>query len=296
MARRTPSDALSPLDSMPAMASIGCAVLGLVAVLVILIGTLATVDAGHVGVVTQGGATTGTILKPGWNFKMPLLQGIEHFDLRTVRGDTEASAATKDLQDVQAKIAINYRLDGSVVVNVYNTLGKDYANRVLSPAIQEAFKATTANFTAGELITRREEVKVKARELLKDRMERFGIIIEEINIVDLDFSPTFNAAIEAANTQRQRVIEAEQKLRQVEVEAQQQVAQAKAAAEATRARADAEAYQTLTKAKAEAEAQRLQVQALSPLYVEYIRWTKWNGAFPTTVLSNDGNILYGINR
>ena len=249
--------------------------LGAIAIFVFLVLTLlsslATVDAGHVGVVTQFGQTTGTVLKPGLNFKVPYVQGVKHFETRVIRSNVnDAKAASKDLQDVSADIVVGYRVDPAFVVDIYNTLGEDYASRILGPAIQEALKATTAQFTASELITRRGEVRAQMQTLIDSRVQRYQIDVPELNIVNLDFSKEFNAAIEASNTARQKVIEEEQKLRQIEVSARQRIVEANAQAEAT-----------ITRAKAEAEANALINASLTDRVLQLRTLEKWNGILPS---------------
>lgn len=233
--------------------------------------SLATVDAGHVGVVTQFGQTTGTVLRPGLNVKVPYLQGVKHFETRVIRSNVnDASAASKDLQEVSADIVVGYRVNPAFVVDIFNTLGEDYSVRVLNPAIQEALKATVAQFTASELITRRAEVRAQMQTLIDSRVQRYNIDVPELNIVNLDFSREFNAAIEASNTARQKVIEEEQKLRQIEVSARQKIVEANAQAEAT-----------ITRAKAESEANALINASLTDRVLQLRTLEKWNGILPS---------------
>lgn len=258
---------------------LGC--FGLIAVVALFIfwQSMASVDVGYVGVLDNYGSL-GAELDPGFHLKTPFVQGIRQVDVRTQKSEVKAEAASKDLQTVDATLAINYRIDPAHVKDVLKNVSGSAADTILSPAIQEAFKATTAQYAASELITDRENVRIKAKEALRSIVTSRFIIVEELNIINFSFSKEFEAAIEASQTAKQNVVEAEQKLRQVEVDAQQKVKQAEADAQATRLRADAEAY-----------AQQKQVQALSPLYVEYIKWSKWNGQLPSTELGTGSGVF-----
>lgn len=126
-----------------------------------------TVGAGQVGIITRFGdvnrvATSGIAIKMPWP-----IEHIEKMETRVQKEEQDASAATADLQDVNGKLALNYALDNATALRVYKELGKDYKNRVITPAVQESFKASTAQFTAAELITKRGEVKAKAEEQRK---------------------------------------------------------------------------------------------------------------------------------
>ena len=71
---------------------------------------------------------------------------------------TAADSASKDLQSVDATIALNYHLSPDAVATIYQETRKRYQVRIIDPAIQEAMKAASAQFNAEELITKRSEV------------------------------------------------------------------------------------------------------------------------------------------
>lgn len=286
----------------------GTVVLGLFT-LMLVFGSFAQIDAGEVGVLTTFGKVEGNLLQPGFNFKVPFAQSVTEYEIRNQRSDVEAAAASRDLQEVNAKIAIIYHPAVGDVFTLHNETGVGYASRVVAPAVQEAFKATTAQYTANELITKREEVKIKARDLLADRLDRFHIKLEDINIVNFDFSKDFTTAIEQANVARQQVITAEQTLARQRVEAQLRVAQAEADANANIAQANGQATAKKTQAEADAFAIRAVAQATADGYtaqvrafgspaefVEYTRAKAWNGSVPTTVMGEGNAFLFGLNR
>lgn len=66
---------------------------------------------------------------------------------------------------------------------IYSTLGVDYEERVLPSITTEVLKAVVAQFDAGELITRREQVSQKVNEDLTERAKQFGLILDDISIV-----------------------------------------------------------------------------------------------------------------
>ncbi len=227
------------------------------------------VEAGHVGVVTQFGAVTGQTYDPGFHFKLPFVQEVEDFDVRTQKDQVEATAASKDLQSVKSVIALNYHLDAAQASTVYQSIGTLYKERVVDPAIQEAFKSATAQFTAEELITKRTEVKALAENTLAEQLKRSHVIVDDLNIVNFDFSEDFNTAIEAKQVASQQVLKAKQDLERARVEAEQAVVEAQA-------RADSQ----LVEANAAAKAQQLQQQSLTELYIQNKAVDKWDGKLP----------------
>lgn len=233
-------------------------------------GSIATVETGHIGIVTQFGAATDRLLQPGLNFKVPFSEGVEEFDIRTQKSEADAAAASKDLQAVNARIAVNYRLDPTKVQEVFRTIGREYRDIVVDPAIQEAFKQSTALFTAEELITKREEVKTRARTALADRLKRFNVIVDDLTIINFDFaSEEFKQAIEQKQVAAQNVLRTQQELQQSKVEGEKRVVEAQA-------RADSQ----LVEAEAASQAQKLQQQSLSELYIQNKAIDKWDGKLP----------------
>jgi len=99
----------------------------------------------------------------GLNFKVPFIQSVEKVDIKTQKEVVTATAASKDLQTVTAEVALNYHIHPDKVNKLWQTIGADYNSRIIDPAIHEAVKASTARFTAEELITKRSEVKSKSQ-------------------------------------------------------------------------------------------------------------------------------------
>jgi regulator of protease activity HflC (stomatin/prohibitin superfamily) len=235
-----------------------------------LVGTrgIAIVPAGRRGVVLTWGSVTG-VLGEGLHFITPIAQEVVYMDVTIQKVETQESTASADLQTVTTTIAVNYRIRPELAGEVYTNLRQEYEFRVVKPNIEESIKATTALYQAEELITLRESVKTSFKAILTERVEEFGIEILSVSIVDFQFSPQFQAAIEAKVTAAQRALEALNKLQQITHEAQQQIIQADAAANAT-----------ILRATAEAEAIRLVRESLTSAYLTYISIEKWDGKLP----------------
>lgn len=235
-------------------------VVGVIVVLVLLVGSIGSVGTGNLGVKTRFGAVTGSVLQPGIYMKIPFIESVKKVNVQTQKEQTDAQAASSDLQNVSTKIAVNYAVDPAKVVNLFSTIGTNYKETVIDPAIQEAVKATTANFTAEELITKREQVSSDVTTALKTKLAPLGISVSSISIVNFDFSASFNTAIEAKVTAEQDALAAKNKLAQVQYEAQQAVEEAKGKASAL----------TIESAAINSNPQILQLRAIE----------KWDGHLP----------------
>jgi regulator of protease activity HflC (stomatin/prohibitin superfamily) len=226
-------------------------------VLVLGISSITIVGTGQVGVVTQFGAVTGREMGEGLSVKVPW-QSVTIYDVRVQKEESRAQAATNDLQDVTSVLAINYHLDRGRISQIHRTLGPDYKDRIISPAVQEVFKSASAKFTAAQLITNRAEVKNDTVTNLKSRLERQGIMVDDLSIVDFQFSPDFAKAIE-----------------------QKQVAQQNAE----------RAQFTLQQAEKDAEAQAAQKASLTPEILQKMAIEKWDGHLPQYLGQNS---VFGI--
>lgn len=244
--------------------------LGIFALLVLLLiinifKFFVVIDQGERGVLLEFGHAKA-VYEPGLHFQMPIVHRVVVFDVRTKKDQVEAGAASKDLQLVQTTIALNYHPDPAAVDKLYQEVGTEYESRVISPAIQESVKASTAKFTAEELITKRSLVKEDTRLNLVERLDNYHIIIDDFSIVDFSFSPEFDAAIEAKQTAVQDALKAENDLRRIEIEAKQKIETAKADAESIRI---------------QAEALKQNKDLIELKFVE-----KWNGVLPNYMLGN----------
>lgn len=230
-----------------------------------------TIPAGHRGVLLRFNAVTGTIFDEGLYFRIPFIQSIVKMDCRVEISEVPAAAASSDLQTVTSTVAINYHLDPPFTAGIYKDVGNRYRSILIAPALQETFKASTAKFTAEELITKRAEVREQIKSLLRERLISRGLIVDEVNIVNFDFSRTFNDAIEAKVTAEQQALAAKNKLEQIKYEAQQAIETAKGKAEALRVEASA----------IRENPQILELRALE----------KWNGVLPYYLSSTGQNAI-----
>ena len=260
---------------------------GIIAVLFLwIVGQSFTiVEAGHVGVVKTLGAVQPTELGEGFHFVKPLLDRVEAIDVRLRKASNEAGAASRDLQVVRTRVAVQYSMNGPVTPLAYQKIGNRAVLEatLVNPAILESVKAVTAQYTAEELVTKRAEVKNRIQEAIElfinTTLEQKGAVgalsLANVAITDFDFSPEFNKAIEEK-------VQAEQEALQAKNEKLKRVTQAEAAAAERTLAADAEAYQIQVASKARAEAIRREAEALrgNPALIQLRVAEKWNGVLP----------------
>ncbi|TLX88871.1 MAG: prohibitin family protein [Thaumarchaeota archaeon] len=232
---------------------------------------LVIVEAGHRGVVLYLGAVENRVLGEGVHFIAPFLEQVVPMEVRTQKFQAEASAASNDLQEVQTVIALNYRIDPTEANKIYQILGVNYADRVISPTIQEAVKASVAKFNAEELITKRATAKSVIANAIRSTLAANDIQSQNVFITDFKFSEAFATQIEQKVVAFQKYLTELNNLRSVSVVANQSVAQAEGQARATAARAtgESQAIKIITSQLRE-----------SPEYLQWQAISKWNGQMP----------------
>ena len=236
-------------------------------IIFLLLNPFVVINAGHRGVKTTFGKVEHVVFEEGLHFRIPIMQQVKEINVQIQKAEGDGDAASRDLQQVHTKIALNYHLIPSRVAETYQLIGDldSVGDRIIIPAVQEAFKATTAKYTAEELISKRPEVRDQISQFMKDRLLRHGIAIDEFSIVNFRFSESFNQAIEGKTTADQLKLKAERDLERIKVEAEQKIASAKAEAESLRLQKQ-EITPDLLKLR-EIENQRLALE-------------KWNGQLP----------------
>jgi regulator of protease activity HflC (stomatin/prohibitin superfamily) len=233
--------------------------------LVVAFGSWGTLDAGYVGVVLKMGAVTGEIKPPGFYTKTPWIVHVQPMNIQIQKEQVETECSSHDLQLVKSTVSLNLSLMSDHAAKIYQDIGVGYLNTVVAPAMQESVKAIMAQYTAEELITKRELVRDGIANLISTKLGPVGIKTEAVNIVNFNFSPTFEQAIEAKVTAEQNALAAKNKLEQVKYEAEQAAA-----------RADGEAKAITI------QAQAIQAQG-GEAYIRLKALEKWDGKLPQIV-------------
>lgn len=234
-------------------------------IVLILVKPWVQIGAGERGIVQNFGAVQNTVLGEGIHFRVPLMQTVIIMDVQIQKALTDAGSASSDLQDVDLSVALNYHVIPEKSNIVYQSIGLEFKERIIDPAIQEVMKAVSARYTAEELITKRPAVSSEMQIALTKRLLESNIAVDAFSIVSFSFSQTFTDAIEAKQTAEQNALKARRDLDRIRVEAEQ----------------------TIAAATAEAEALRLQKMNISPDLIELRKIEanlkaieKWNGILP----------------
>lgn len=224
------------------------------------------VNAGERGVVMKFGKVQDLILDEGLHPIVPVVTSVKTMSVRVQKDELKADAASKDLQYVTINVALNWRVEPQKVNTIYQTIGDEgeIVSRIISPAVSEVVKAATAKKNAEEIITKRKDLKEEIDSEIRSRLQPYGVAVDDISLVNIEFSPEFAKAIEAKQI-------AEQEAKRASFVAQ---------------KAEQEAFAEINRAKGQAEAQRLLRENLTPSILQKEAIEKWNGQFPMVMGGN----------
>lgn len=224
------------------------------------------VNAGERGVVMQFGKVQNAILDEGIHPILPVVTSVQKISVRVQKNDVKAEAASKDLQNVNMDVAVNWHVEPKRVNEVFQRVGdeNEIISRIISPAVSEVVKAATAKKTAEEIITKRTELKQEIDNQIKNRLLSYGVVVDDVSLVNVSFSPEFAKAIEAKQI-------AEQEAKRADFIA---------------LKAEKDAQAEINRAKGQAEAQRLQRQTLTAELLQQQAIEKWDGRFPMVMGGN----------
>jgi regulator of protease activity HflC (stomatin/prohibitin superfamily) len=192
------------------------------------------VGAGQRGVVMNFGAVQDKVLDEGIHLRIPIMQEIVLVDVKVQKVETDAAAASSDLQDVTSRVALNFHIVPEKANVVYQRIGIYFKERIIDPAILEVVKAVTAKYTAEELITKRPAVSEAMRASLAERLLEYNVAVDAFSIVIFSFSKIFTEAIESKQTAEQLALKARRDLDRIKIEAEQKITAARAEAESLR--------------------------------------------------------------
>jgi regulator of protease activity HflC (stomatin/prohibitin superfamily) len=268
----------------------GARVIGGVGALVALIALLASlsviiVPAGNVGVVTAFGAVQNETLPPGMHFRMPFVNQAHMITTRVQPHEfKEINAASAEYQTVKLTGVMNYHIDGMFASDLYQRVGDDFAAKILDPAFNDYIKTVVPTYKIGDILAKRDEIRSRAKNDLQANLSQYHIIVDDIYIANIGFSPEYEAAIESKQVAQQQV--------QTQIEITRQKEEQK-----KQARIDAEGQADATRALAQgqADANNLLTKSLSPELIQYTLINKLAPTIQTMLLPSGQNFILDPN-
>lgn len=250
---------------LPKLIAVALVIFGLV-----LVGASSSyiIEPGTRGVKITLGKAADQFLPEGFGFRTPFITRIIPVTIKQRTVPLRADCFSSDLQQVAVEARILYRIPEASVVQIFRQYAGDPFDSLIAPRVQEALKEVTAEFTAEQIVKRRDEVKTRAIAATRTKIGAI-LSVEDIVIRDIHLSRELEAAIEA------------------KMVAEQEAARARF----TQLQTQVEADTTVIRAEGEAKAIRVRGEALklNPAFLRLQIVEKWNGKSPLVVPADPNN-------
>lgn len=245
---------------------------------------LVEIPAGHVGVVSSFGKVQEDELPPGLHFVLPIVNDVEDIETRVRQVRLEGyTAASREQQDLFLTLTLNYHLRSAEASTMVQEVGTDYEAKIILPRLQDIPKTVTDDYPTNTVLNEREEIRQLMAQLLRDELEPYGIVVDNILLENFSYSPEYNASIEQKQIEEQRVSTERQILEQQRIQAEQAVVQAEGVANAR-----------IAEARGEAEANRLITESLTPALLQWTAIQRLQDNVQIMLVPSDGGLILDV--
>lgn len=196
----------------------------------ILLSAIVQVGPGEVGVQILFGSVQNGTLHSGLNLINPLVS-IEKMDVKTqaytmssardegqVKGDDAITSLSMDGLTIKLDLTVWYRLNDDDAPQVYRTIGTDYVEKIVRPAIRTAIRDASVLYSATDIYSsKREDFVTNVTKNLNDAFNGRGVVLERVLLRNVELPEKVRTAIDekiAAEQQAQQMVYVLQKERQ----------------------------------------------------------------------------------
>jgi len=170
---------------------------GAILLLILLFASITSIPTGNVGVLTLFGRVTGDVLDEGIHLINPL-KAVQKLSIQTQSVKESANTPSNEGLILALDTSLLFRLDRTKAAQVYQTVGTNYAEKIVEPTLRAAIRAATSAHTANALYTNaRELVQQQIQEELTSQLAQRGVIVEAVLLRDVQLPAMLKSSIEA---------------------------------------------------------------------------------------------------
>ena len=234
-----------------------------------------SVSYGKMAIVTRFGKIVRTA-PPGLNLKIPVIEKPVFYTTQKIVYETSeysdqsqadyrdnpVDSTTQDGQQVSIRYSVRFQIKPESIIWIAENLGdeKQIIERIVKTETRSIVRNIAREYKAQDLYTGDVfQFQNKLQKILAKKFLDNGLLLVEILIRQLKFSPGYISAIEQKQIEKERVKTEEYKAEQEKFIKQQKI----------------------TRAEGEAKAQELLKQSIDPLILQKMAIEKWDGKLPT---------------
>src|ERR1700676_1040497 len=166
-------------------------------VLLLLLWSTPSIPTGNVGVLTLFGRVTGETLSEGIHLINPL-KAVQKLSVQTQSVKESANVPSNEGLILALDTSLLFRLDKSKAAYVFQTVGDNYAEKIVEPTLRAAIRASTSAHSANALYTNaRELVQQQIQDELTAQLAPRGVIVENVLLRDVQLPAMLKGSIEA---------------------------------------------------------------------------------------------------
>ncbi|WP_320676396.1 prohibitin family protein [Prochlorococcus sp. MIT 1300] len=191
--------------------------------LLLLAQCLFIVPAGQVAVVTTLGKVSGGSRRPGLNLKIPFLQSVYPFDVRTQVRPEKFATLTKDLQVIEATATIKYAVKPTEAGRVYSTIAyndREVYPRIIQPSLLKALKSVFSQYELVTIASKWSDISEIVEKTVAEELDKFDYVdVRGLDLTGLEIAEEYRAAIEQKQIAEQQLLRAQTEVKIAEQEA-----------------------------------------------------------------------------
>src|SRR5437899_320572 len=172
-------------------------ILGAILLIILLFASITSIPTGNVGVLTLFGRVTGDVLGEGIHLINPL-KTVQKLSVQTQSKKESANVPSNEGLILALDTSLLFRLDRTKAAQVFQTVGENYAEKIVEPTLRAAIRASTSSHTANALYTNaRELVQQQIQDELTTQLAARGVIVEAVLLRDVQLPAMLKGSIEA---------------------------------------------------------------------------------------------------
>jgi len=211
-----------------------------VALVAVILNPLRVIPEGTTCAKLRLGQVQNQPVMPGLNTLIPFVDSLDCINVKVQNFQRQVAASTSNIQDLNAKLAVQWRVPPSQVPRVRREFGslEAMATGIVDPKAEESFKTVSSTRSLESAIGNRTKLKADWESTIKANLRPYPVEVIGLDVVNLAPSQKVAEAIEIKQVAEQEALAATYKATAKKNEALGVIEEARGQAEANRLKAE----------------------------------------------------------